>query len=501
MPEVPHPELLLANDAVPDDVQVREIRLAITHATTTLSTIDDEVSSLRQRIAGLTSQRTPLESFIASQSAIISGVRRVPTEVLLEIFSYCTNPVYPPFHKYNPISKVMQVSSRWRAVALGFPGLWRSVILPGGLQIRAEPLLHLVTLQMERTSQSPLSILLRASNTHTLDLLNLVVASSPRWRQADIHLSPVHLDHIFSDPFPDFGVLTKLSLVINVGSSLETTPAALCPFPSLVELTLRMGSRRVPLIFDHVWPSLRHCKLEECRSSDVLRVLPLLSKYCQLTLKAGDVSHRADEHESVPTTSSVSFLSIIMPHGRHGESTFYSKLLDALLTAPNLQTLSVPATDIFIGSTKMFLARSSCPLSHLCLQTRDKFDPDSDILVHFLRSPELSELQHLDLNLPQGWEAQSLFTLLLNPETLPCLAILTIQHTEVDLTWVRALHSARQTVLRQLGLSPGSVSIPKGAGALDGFNIYMCSPSGVADDLVPHWNDLIPTRTRRSAET
>ncbi|KAJ7067360.1 hypothetical protein C8F01DRAFT_1051825 [Mycena amicta] len=492
VPDIPHPDLLLNNDAVPDDIQVHEIRLAIANANRTVSSLDDEISSLHQRIVRLNTQRTQLEYFISTQSAIISGIRRLSNEILLEIFSYCTNPVYPPFHKYNPISKLLLVSSRWRAVAIAFPGLWRNVTFTGGLQLRTETLTQQVALQIERANQAPLSILLRAAGTYNppFHLLDLVISASARWQKADIYLSPSHLQHLFK-PLPVFGMLTKLSLVINVDGVLETTPEEfLTLFPSLVELALRMGSWKIPQSFDLLWKQLRQCRLEECGTEDVLKILPVLSQDCQLVLKAcGETNFKAEDHDSASTTCRVSALSIIT---LHSNDAFFSEMLNSILTTPNLERLCIPATNKFISSTRAFLGRSSCTLSHLRLQTREKFDPDSLTLIDFLASPELYELQHLDLILRKEWDAKSVFDLLLKAEILPHLETLTIRDTEVDLAWVLGLQKARKSVLRRLGVPPGTAPIPKES--FDGFDVYICSSLGPAEDLIPVAHATYPAR-------
>ncbi|KAF7312686.1 hypothetical protein MIND_00283000 [Mycena indigotica] len=483
-PAIPHPNLVHDNDAVPTDAQVDEIRSAIALATQTLASIDQAISTLLREVAELHDKRRETELFIASQSAVIAGVRRLSNELLLEIFSYCANPVYPPFHKYNPISKILQVSGRWRAVALGFPCLWQNINLTGGLRLREEHLLRHISLQIERTGQTPLSVLLRASQTTSLDLLGVVMAEAARWRQADIHLYPFHLQHIFSDPIPVFGMLTKLLLVINrdLEGFLGMEPEGfLGRFPALVELSLKLGFRTVPPAFHGVWGRLLQCKLEECRSRDVLHILPLFSQGCRLIMKAcGEADFTGgDRDEPSGLICRISALSIVAPHSK---DVFFGELLNLILVAPHLRELCLPATQNLVPSTISFLARSGCALSHLRLQTPDQHVPSAAILINFLKCSELQDLLYIDLVLHKERDADSIFDLFLQPEVLARLETLTIRETDVGFVWITELHQARQSVLRKLGVPYGTM-VPKPP--LAGLDVHVYRQLGSDENLIP----------------
>ncbi|KAJ7067309.1 hypothetical protein C8F01DRAFT_1365430 [Mycena amicta] len=455
----------------------------MTDAKSTLSSLDDELSSLHQRIIRLNTQRTQLEYFISTQSALVSGVRCLSNEILLEIFSHCTNPVYPPFHQYNPISKLLQVSSRWRAVAIACADLWKDVTLTDGLHLPPKTLMKQLALQMKRANQAPLSILLRAGQGTLvllpLYLLDLVISASARWQKADIHLPPSHLQHLFAEPIPVFGMLTKLSLVINMGSGLKMSPEEfLTLFPSLVEFTLRMGYRKIPPEFNLLWERLRRCRLEECNRGDVLKILPVLSQDCHLVLKACVESNSEGEVTSICRVSSLSIMA------SPWEDILLSEMLHSIVATANLTKLYLPASPTLDPSAQAFLGRSSCPLSHLRLQTRNRYDPSCRTLIELLASPELYHLQHLDLTLYQECNATSVLDFLLKAEVLPHLETLAIRGKEVDFEWVVALHKARQSVLRRLGVPrPGRKSIPKLR--LDGLAIHFCSLLGSDEALIP----------------
>nr|GAT49996.1 predicted protein [Mycena chlorophos] len=488
VPEIPHPDLLIHNDAVPTDEQVRDIRNAIADANSTLSSIDDEIASLSDKIARLKAQRTQIESFVASQSAVVAGVRRLSNELLLEIFIHCANPRYPPFHKYNSLSKILRVSARWRAVAIAYPCLWQNVTITGGLGLRADTLLRQVALQMERTSQSSLSVVLRASDAVTVELLDLVVAASSRWQRADIHISPAHLKHVFGDSIPCFSSLTRLVLVVTEFSpGLATMRPERCleAFPVLTELTLRVGFQFVPSAFDGIWERLRHCQLEEFHSRDVLKILPRLQHRCSLVLKScGEPAYDASNHTSAGTSAlcRVTSLSIVMPHLR---DAFFADMFDSMLFAPNLQKLCVPATDKLVPAITQLLSRSSCILTHLRLQTPDQHVPAISTLTALLQSSQLDNLVHLDITLhPERLAIHSPLPVLAEPGVLPHLETLTIRATDVDTAWIRRLYDARRGVLRWLGV-PHGTTLPKEPGKMKDLVVEIHAPLGMEENLIP----------------
>ncbi|KAJ7094296.1 hypothetical protein C8R44DRAFT_645311, partial [Mycena epipterygia] len=122
-PASPYPELL-SSTTVPSDFHISAIREVIDHAETEISARDRSIARLEHEIVEIGRQRAELEDFVNKHRGVVSAMRRLPSEIMLEIFAYGADPP-PCFNPRNCMSwRIIQVCSRWRAVALASPLLW-----------------------------------------------------------------------------------------------------------------------------------------------------------------------------------------------------------------------------------------------------------------------------------------------------------------------------------------------------------------------------------------
>ncbi|THU75404.1 hypothetical protein K435DRAFT_617605, partial [Dendrothele bispora CBS 962.96] len=88
---------------------------------------EQELMQIDAEIAKLQSRRVILDTFVTAHRALLSPVRRIPNEILAEIF--VTSLPYSSFY-HCPTSvdttplKFMSVCKNWRRVALSTPELW-----------------------------------------------------------------------------------------------------------------------------------------------------------------------------------------------------------------------------------------------------------------------------------------------------------------------------------------------------------------------------------------
>ncbi|KAE9400643.1 hypothetical protein BT96DRAFT_818902, partial [Gymnopus androsaceus JB14] len=90
-----------------------------------LGQINSKILQLKQELQALATRRSTIRSFIRSHNALLSPMRRLPAEVLSEIFFHCL-----PTDR-NPVRSIKEapllftrVCSRWRSIALESPRLW-----------------------------------------------------------------------------------------------------------------------------------------------------------------------------------------------------------------------------------------------------------------------------------------------------------------------------------------------------------------------------------------
>ncbi|KAJ7729109.1 hypothetical protein DFH07DRAFT_703551, partial [Mycena maculata] len=95
-----------------------------------LACLDEEISWLRARSKQLEEEHASVSRYHAQNTAILSPLRRMPPEVLGEIFLWtlpsarCSR-----FDTKNGPWLLPQISSRWRTISLSIPSLWSQINL------------------------------------------------------------------------------------------------------------------------------------------------------------------------------------------------------------------------------------------------------------------------------------------------------------------------------------------------------------------------------------
>ncbi|KAJ7780105.1 hypothetical protein DFH07DRAFT_1055785 [Mycena maculata] len=120
-----HRQLLNTNEP-PEGPEIAYVQAVISKTDMRLTCLDDEISRFQDR--------PKLASYRAQNIGIISPLRRMPPEVLGEIFSWTSLSVtealdYGGFSIKKGPWLVTHVSSHWRTIALSTPSLWSLVAI------------------------------------------------------------------------------------------------------------------------------------------------------------------------------------------------------------------------------------------------------------------------------------------------------------------------------------------------------------------------------------
>ncbi|KAJ7141717.1 hypothetical protein C8R43DRAFT_1017064 [Mycena crocata] len=174
---------------VPSDSEVEHIKR---HLEAPFS----EVSRLESLIRDLSAQREKLVEYISAHEALISPMRRLPQDVVQEIFVACL-----PTHRNAVMSAreapllLARVCSAWRTLAMTTPALWATLHIPleyildwGVTGPMAE--------WLERSGKRPLSLSIKGSRNmeHWEDCdadtvetaMGALIRSSARWHTLDL---------------------------------------------------------------------------------------------------------------------------------------------------------------------------------------------------------------------------------------------------------------------------------------------------------------------------
>ncbi|KAJ7755463.1 hypothetical protein B0H16DRAFT_715401 [Mycena metata] len=387
----PCPQSLLLSNSIPSDFQAQEIREAIGIVEEDIAALSGEIKRLQRSMDALIAQRTDLERVGHHHRGVVSIIRRLPADVLFEIFSHHVGSnvsfTSPTDVVLGPI---LQVSRGWRGVALTCPYLWRHFFVRKNRSQRQIGMdLPRISQQLRRSGQSPLSLTWEIRDEeHPIDVLQLFLAEAIRWREARLTLSSAYLAHLLTSTCA-FPTLKKLSLSIYDGAAAYTDVS---PFfealqvPALEELALH-GIPRLML------PSsqLRRCELHSCQADELLRILPLLAPGAWVTCTLGTSIPKRGRMSSTKVESLIYTLEL----HRCSES-FVAEVL-TFLTAPSLMNLKItPSTEptcTITSDIMAFLSRSACTLTSLCLRLRIS---DKNLLK-ILRLPHIHEIVSLDV--------------------------------------------------------------------------------------------------------
>ncbi|KAJ7780040.1 hypothetical protein DFH07DRAFT_875643, partial [Mycena maculata] len=123
---------LLTTNTPPEGPELAYIRAIVSKTGARLTRLDDEISVLQDRLKQLEEERSALGDYHVQNTAMLSPLRRMPAEVLSEIFSWTLSPVHAPLtvKRLRDSPWVLtHVSSRWRAIALSTSSLWSLVYI------------------------------------------------------------------------------------------------------------------------------------------------------------------------------------------------------------------------------------------------------------------------------------------------------------------------------------------------------------------------------------
>ena len=91
--------------------------------------LDDDISHVQMLLDELRRKRELLPKFITEHNAILTPIRRLPAEILAEIFVLCMNSDISSFAPTQSPLLVGQVCKVWRQVALSTQTLWSSIVM------------------------------------------------------------------------------------------------------------------------------------------------------------------------------------------------------------------------------------------------------------------------------------------------------------------------------------------------------------------------------------
>ena len=330
-------ELLYSNLSPRTNEQIDATRQTIQQLQTDLDVLDEDLVQMRIAFQDLLAKRSALHDYAEAHKAILSPLRRIPAEIMSEIFFH-TLPHFPfqPSPDSAPLL-LQRVCRSWRDVARSTPALWSFI----KLSLRQENVrrdLAIASTWLARSGGYLLSIYLgeggrnssRVSWKHPV--LPLLIAQCERWHTVHLLLPSRVLGELA-------GVKGRLRLLRSLyffAKNIAEDSEHSIPFDIFASAP---GLRHVQTSYEELpdiatnrllilpWEGLTSLVIDDRRAEDILGILRDCSSLVELTAAI------YDEPEDLVTTPNVDLyhlrsLSLILPESSAILSNITVPLLD-----------------------------------------------------------------------------------------------------------------------------------------------------------------------------
>ncbi|THU90869.1 hypothetical protein K435DRAFT_675166, partial [Dendrothele bispora CBS 962.96] len=119
---------LLDTNHAPSRAEAEHIHKHLCLPEQELQTIDEEIARLDTLLHNLRSRREKAVSYIHKHRRLLSPIRRIPPEIIAELFTYCLPSAHPPTRDLSEAPLLLTlVCKQWREIAFRTPYLWSSL--------------------------------------------------------------------------------------------------------------------------------------------------------------------------------------------------------------------------------------------------------------------------------------------------------------------------------------------------------------------------------------
>ncbi|KAL1659330.1 hypothetical protein GGF50DRAFT_131102 [Schizophyllum commune] len=371
------------------------------------SIILEERAHVGVEIQRLESLRTMLTAQLEVSQAVLAPVRRLPAELLAEIFTLVAEGD-ASFYNIQFCHSILQTCTTWRAVALGTPRLWNHIVLYNGRVTRNT--LHALDFRLSITVSVPLHLTLGGPLWRRPKLWRLLLSRATQWGSLIWRGSAYNT-------FPSDTPTMQLSALESV--ALEFTRESADVPPPMVPLdlfTCAWNVRRLtlkvhdPVIAGLKIPQLWHlthlCLVINTEFEANPRDWELIARMlqqCHLTLESLDIGSTRPRQSADPFTDITT--PFVFPHLTWLRLSRYTDWLFEHIRAPPLEHLTLVAISLWpLSSTRLAaFAQHSPSLRRLSLENvRQRYSVDCARLVDCLRT--LPRIAHLSISkLSEQW--------------------------------------------------------------------------------------------------
>ncbi|KAJ7185573.1 hypothetical protein C8R46DRAFT_1185264, partial [Mycena filopes] len=233
----------LGTNYYPLDDEVLQIRALLKAPLSRLKQLDDQIAELQKAIDELAEERERVGSFVARHKELISPFRRLPLDVIQEIFVACL-----PTHRNCVMTAVEapvllgRICSAWRSISLGTPRLWARLHIVEPSQSRPGPFRTPRAVWEEKFAQR-----LETTKTWLGRSGQCALSISFQGGSHDSHYQPPPLDSDVVDPSATRNTRLFMDLILSVTPRWEDISLSWASSPAL-EMLSGITEHDVPLL-------------------------------------------------------------------------------------------------------------------------------------------------------------------------------------------------------------------------------------------------------------
>ncbi|KAJ7615644.1 hypothetical protein DFH06DRAFT_1239694 [Mycena polygramma] len=233
---------LRTGNEVPLDSEIPLVREAISSAEDRLNTLETQIRNLEVALSTLVQRRDETREELHEHRAILHPVRRVPPELVCDIFALALDdPDAPnnPFHAfgYAPPWYLAQICRSWRHWAAAYPRLWNHITIPSSAPPSGD--CSVFEALLIRSADAPLNVYwVVAQDRRPVEpqVAEIAVVHSRRW--ATLRLNIRHASDGLDWLLPVKGCLPALKTLAVLHGPSVVIPDIFSIAPSLREVFL-----------------------------------------------------------------------------------------------------------------------------------------------------------------------------------------------------------------------------------------------------------------------
>ncbi|KAJ7151802.1 hypothetical protein C8R43DRAFT_1127440 [Mycena crocata] len=388
----------LGTNYTPQDEEMADIKALLVEPSLHLASLTGEIAAMQRAINKLTTERDGLAAYVDAHRALISPVRRIPLDIIQEIFIACM-----PTHRNCVMSAAEapvllgRICSSWRSISLATPRLWSRLHIAQPIsppfefhpaRLSSEEKLaqrsEITKMWLDRARQCPLSISLYSSPQNLAvspyPIMAAILPFASRWEIVKFWSPAAMLETAAQLTPADVPMLKSLSIngfYTHTPSSIQWASFGLLQASGLSRLSLSLPMSMAPVLkLPVAWNLLTELAISDAwspgavpmSSQTALRLLPWcpLLRTCRLQVQddPSDDSRALDpvfEHTSIYTfdLTCTRFFEITLHRLAHGDSSLPTDS-PLLLASPLLERLDIG----IYAFTQTFLAPLFGSLSH-----------------------------------------------------------------------------------------------------------------------------------------